>query len=143
MKANPEGGSSALAFVLLLFSLGMLMLNGLQQQLNQQQSVVASEIGFLKQYVQALSAQSWGSQLRWQAANQWRCQQQANEWRACVLVTAKGEGLMAAQEVPEHGQAPITVWRWGYIDNSRWIAAPHGWLDFCPLAETALCLLPE
>lgn len=143
MRANPEKGSSALAFVLLMFSLGMLMLNGLQQQLTEQQGVVASEIDFLKQYANALSAQSWGSQQRWEASNQWRCQQQGKDGRACVLMTEKGEGIMAAQQVPEAGQIPITLWRWGDFDNTRWIAIPHGWLDFCPLSEATLCELPE
>lgn len=143
MKPHPERGSSALAFVLLMFSLGMVMLNGLQQQLNLQQSVVAGEVNYLQQYAQALSAQSWGSQQRWEPLTQWQCKMQGGLWRACVLVLETGEGIMAAQKVSEQGNVPITLWHWGNIEDTRWVVAPHGWLDFCPLSEVALCLLPE
>lgn len=138
-----QRGSSSLAFVLLLFSLGMLMLNGLQQQLNQQQQSVASEINLLKQYAGAASALAWGGQQRWQATNEWRCQQQELEWRACILLTDKGETLMAAQTFSAEDKDPVTLWRWGSLEDSRWRAAPHGWLDFCPFRESTQCQLPR
>ncbi|WP_435927677.1 DUF2509 family protein [Dryocola sp. BD613] len=138
-----QRGSSSLAFVLLLFSLGMLMLNGLQQQLNQQQQSVASEINLLKQYSEAASALAWGGQQRWQATSSWQCQQQAMAWRACILSTDKGETLMAAQKLSAEDENPVTLWRWGSLEDSRWRAAPHGWLDFCPFREAARCQLPR
>lgn len=119
------------------------MLSGLQQQLTQQQSAVASEVAFLQQYAHALSAQSWGSQLRWEPSNQWQCQKQGNDWRACVLTLETGEGIMATQKLSDSEIIPITLWRWGHVENSRWRVTPHGWLDFCPLSEGVLCLLPE
>ncbi|MCT4715429.1 DUF2509 family protein [Enterobacteriaceae bacterium H18W14] len=140
---NLQRGSSSLVFVLLLLSLGILMLNGLQQQLNQQQKAIASEISFLKYYVDAVSALAWGGQQRWQATRQWQCQQQGKEWRACVLLTEKGETLMAAQKLPGQDQLPLTLWRWGSLEDSRWRAAAHGWLDFCPIREDAQCQLPQ
>ena len=138
-----QRGSSSLAFVLLLFSFGMLMLNGLRQQLNQQQKSVASEINWLKQYAGAASALAWGGQQRWQASPQWQCQQQVAEWRACILLNDKGETLMAAQQLSAEDKDPVTLWRWGHLQGSRWRAAPHGWLDFCPFREAALCQLPR
>lgn len=143
MKTGRQRGSSSLAFVLLLFTLGMLMLNGLQQQLNQQQKAVACEISFLKQYADAASALAWGSQQRWQAIRQWHCLQRGKEWRACILLTEKGEALMAAQKLSAHEQIPVTLWRWGKLEDSRWRALPHGWLDFCPIREVAQCQLPQ
>ncbi len=137
-----QQGSSSLAFVLLLFSLGMLMLNGLQQQLRQQQKAVASETALLKQYADAASALAWGGKLRWQAVREWRCQQQDRQWRACTVLTDKGETLMAAQGAAKADQNPITLWRWGKLDDTRWRDVPHGWLDFCPLREAARCQLP-
>ncbi|NIY48629.1 DUF2509 family protein [Cedecea colo] len=138
-----QRGSSSLAFVLLLFSLGMLMLNGLQQQLDQQQKSVASEINLLKQYAGAASALAWGGQQRWQATRQWRCQQHEQEWRACLLLTDKGEMLMAAQKLSEADKKPVTLWRWGNLEDSRWHAEPHSWLDFCPFREAVRCQLPQ
>ena len=138
-----QRGSSSLAFVLLLFSLGMLMLNGLQQQLNQQRKSVASEVNWLKQYASAASALAWGGQQRWKASKQWRCQQQEPEWRACILLNDKGETLMAAHSLSTEDKDPVTLWRWGNLEDSRWRAAPHGWLDFCPFREATLCQLPR
>lgn len=138
-----QRGSSSLAFVLLLFSLGMLMLNGLQQQLNQQQLAAASEINLLKQYAGAASALAWGGRQRWQATRQWRCQQHEQEWRACILLTDKGETLMAAQKLSAEDKNPVTLWRWGNPEESRWRAVPHGWLDFCPFREATRCQLPR
>lgn len=143
MTANLQRGSSALAFVLLLFFLGMLMLNGLQQQLNQQQDAVAREVGYLKSYAGAVSALAWGSQVRWQGTNERQCQQKGSEWRACMLMTAKRESVLAGHMLSENEKHPVTLWRWGYLKDDRWHAAPHGWLDFCPFREEAQCLLPE
>jgi hypothetical protein len=143
VKARAQRGSSSLAFVLLLFSLGMLMLNGLQRQLSQQQATVASEIGFLKQYSGAISALAWGSRQSWQATGSWSCQNRPGEWRACVLRTEKGESLMAAQMLSGKDKSPVTHYRWGEIKDSRWQAKAHGWVDFCPLPEVSQCLLPQ
>ncbi len=142
MKTDFQRGGSSLAFVLLLLSLGMVMLNGLQQQLNQQQKTVASEISFLKEYAAAVSALAWGSQQRWPTTMRWYCQQQGNQWRACILSTEKGEALMAAQKLAAQAATPVTLWRWGSLEDARWRAAPHGWLDFCPFREAARCQLP-
>lgn len=144
MKGGTERGSSSLAFVLLLFSFGMLMLNGLQQQHRRQQVVVASETEYLKQYSAAVSALAWGTQRRWSNDSLWQCQQQALQWRACVKTIDKKRSLMAAQRQPQTaGNSPLVLWRWGKIENTRWISASHGWADFCPFTQASQCLLPE
>ncbi|HEY1846002.1 MAG TPA: DUF2509 family protein [Buttiauxella sp.] len=143
MKANRQSGSSSLAFVLLLMALGLLMLHGLQQQLNQQQAGVAREVGYLKSYAGAVSALAWGRRQRWQGMEQWQCQRKDSQWRACLRVTGKGESLMAAQKLSSVDKTPVTLWRWGKLVNNRWRTAIHGWIDFCPLKEGAQCLLPE
>ena len=79
MNRPLERGNATLGFVLLLFALGTLLLSGLQQQLSHQRHLVASEVGFLKQYAQALSAQSWGSLLRWNPQQIWQCQEQSKD----------------------------------------------------------------
>lgn len=144
MNRPLEQGNTTLGFVLLLFALGTLMLSGLQQQLSHQRHLVASEVGFLKQYAQALSAQSWGSLLRWNPQQTWQCQEQSKDgWKVCVLAVEKNVALMAAYGRISGQQTPMVLWQWGMIENSDWISTPHGWLDFCPFAEEAKCHLPQ
>jgi hypothetical protein len=143
MNRHHQQGSSSLAFVLLLFSLGMLMLSGLQQQLQGQHTAVAGEVRYLKEYATATSALAWGGQQSWQGKNHWQCQQQITSWRACVRILKNGKVIMAAQGVYPKESPPVTLWRWGTLKNGRWEAAPHGWADFCPLPEVDACLLPK
>jgi len=144
VNGQSEKGNATLGFVLLLFALGILMLSGLQQQLNQQRYLVASEIGFLKQYAAAVSAQAWGSQLSWTSTPTWECQHQSHQgWNACILTVGKNEFLMAAYGNFPGQQSPVTLWLWGSLENSRWISTPHGWLDFCPLTDASRCQLPQ
>ncbi|MEL4012697.1 YgdB family protein [Dryocola clanedunensis] len=143
MNRHHQQGSSSLAFVLLLFSLGMLILNGLQQQLHGQRTAVAGEVRYLKEYAAATSAMAWGGQQSWQGKKHWQCQQQTTGWRACLRITEDGKGIMAAQGVYPKESAPVTLWRWGTLSSGRWAAAPHGWADFCPLPEVDACLLPD
>ncbi|TDN47467.1 MULTISPECIES: YgdB family protein [Buttiauxella] len=144
MNKRFERGNVTLGFVLLLFALGMLILSGLQQQLSHQKFLVASEVGFLKQYASAVSAQSWGSQLSWQPQQSWHCQQQTeNGWKACVRMQEKNEAVMAAFGIVSGQKTPLILWEWGILVNSRWSAVPHGWLDFCPFDEVTRCQLPQ
>ena len=144
MSGHPERGNITLGFVLLLFALGILMLGGLQRQLSHQRHLVASEVGFLKQYAAAISAQAWGSQLTWQPQQTWQCQQEiVKGWIACVLLVERNEVLMAVRGTYSGAQLPLTLWRWGVVDNSHWLSTPHGWLDFCPFAEVPRCQLPQ
>ena len=139
-----ERGNATLGFVLLLFALGILMLSGLQQQLNHQRFLVTSEISFLKQYAAAVSAQAWGRQLSWTSAQTWHCQQQPEQgWNACILTMENNEVVMAAYGKTPGQQTPLTLWQWGALDHSRWISTPHGWLDTCPFTEFSRCLLPQ
>lgn len=144
MSRYDERGNITLGFVLLLFALGMLMLSGLQQQLSHQRFLVASEVGFLKQYASAVSAQAWGSQLSWQSQHSWQCQQQpVKGWKSCVRVVEKNEAVMAAFGIVSGHKTPLILWKWGTLANSQWSATPHGWLDFCPFTEVERCQLPE
>ena len=151
-----ERGNITLGFVLLLFALGMLMLGGLQQQLSHQRFLVASEVGFLKQYASAVSAQAWGGQLSWQSEQSeqsqqsqqsqqsWQCQQQPGKgWKSCVWVVENNEAVMAAFGMVSGQKMPLILWEWGTLINSQWSSAPHGWLDFCPFAEVSQCQLPQ
>lgn len=143
MKHSLEHGGSSLAFILLLFFSGLLLLNGLQQLLTQQRNSVAREVAYLQSYAGAVSALAWGGRLRWQGTHRWQCQQKESEWRACLRVVAKRESVLVAQKLSANDKSPIALWRWGYLEEGRWRAAPHGWLDYCPFREEAQCRLPE
>jgi len=120
------------------------MLSGLQQQLSHQRFLVASEVGFLKQYASAVSAQSWGSQLTWQSQQSWQCQQQPGKgWKSCVRVVEKDQAVMAGFAMVTGQKMPLILWQWGKLDHSQWSSTPHGWLDFCPFTEVEKCQLPQ
>lgn len=144
MSRPLERGNITLGFVLLLFALGTLMLSGLQQQLSHQRFLVASEVGFLKQYISAVSAQAWGGQLSWQSQQSWQCQQQPGKgWKSCVRVVENNEAVMAAFGMVSGQKMPLILWEWGTLVNSQWSSAAHGWLDFCPFTEVSQCQLPQ
>ena len=144
MNRSLERGNITLGFVLLLFALGILMLSGLQQQLSHQRFLVASEVGFLKQYISAVSAQAWGGQLSWQSQQSWQCQQQPGKgWKSCVRAVENNEAVMASFGIVSGEKMPLILWEWGTLINSQWSSAPHGWLDFCPFAEVSQCQFPQ
>ncbi len=37
----------------------------------------------------------------------------------------------------------MTLWRLGNVIQGSIVFSPHGWSDFCPLKEVALCRIPE
>ncbi|TGC66563.1 hypothetical protein C9F00_19255, partial [Salmonella enterica subsp. enterica serovar Wilhelmsburg] len=55
---------------------------------------------------------------------------------ACVRRLAGAEGGMAAQV------DGMTLWRLGNVIQGSIVFSPHGWSDFCPLKEVALCRIP-
>ncbi|SUG04040.1 Protein of uncharacterised function (DUF2509) [Salmonella enterica subsp. enterica serovar Pullorum] len=36
----------------------------------------------------------------------------------------------------------MTLWRLGNVIQGSIVFSPHGWSDFCPLKEVALCRIP-
>lgn len=133
---NRQQGMSSLALVLLLLILGSLMLAGLNQQLDALMRIVTTESQAIQHQVTAQSALEWGRSQSWQPQTEYQCQQHPQQqWRACLRITGERVVLMASS-------GTIALWRLGEVKAGEVLFSPHGWSDFCPLKESALCLQP-
>ncbi|EPU0990782.1 DUF2509 family protein [Cronobacter turicensis] len=132
---------STIAMVLALLLLGSLMLGGLQQQLDSRFGRAANESAAIKAFNDALSALALSQRQHWQFTPQWQCQTlPEGNGRACVR-QMQSYLLVTAQGVQENTSS-LTLWRWAQADGERLRFMPHGWSDFCPLAEAKQCQLP-
>ena len=120
---NRERGVSSLAMVLLLLLLGGLLLQGLSQQEASFASRVATESQALQHQAVVQSAMEWGRMQSWQRQPAVRLHGEDN-----VLLITDYEGM--------------SLWRQGEVIDGNIVFSAHGWSDFCPLREAALCLLP-
>lgn len=144
MNYRQEQGSSSLLMVLMLFALGSLMLDGISRQLRAQRFEIAGEVQFIKNDTAARSALAWGERQNWPQQSTWQClSEQSHAWRACLYQTEKGEALLAAAGAGSSQALPLTLWRWGMLQEGKLVASAHGWLDFCPLMDKDLCDLPR
>ena len=132
---NRQRGMSSLALVLLLLIIGSLILTGLNQQLDAFTRIVSSERQLIQQQVNAQSALEWGKNQLWPVSPNIQCRN-APQGRACVRLLGNERVLLSA------GSSDVMLWRVGEIQNGRIVFSPHGWSDFCPLKEDALCRLP-
>ncbi|ALB64816.1 hypothetical protein AFK62_15915 [Cronobacter condimenti 1330] len=132
---------STLSVVLAFLLLGSLLLGGLQQQMDSRFRRVAAESSAIKAFNESLSALALSQRKHWQFTPQWQCQpvQEVNG-RACVRQT-EAYLLVAAQGFTEN-TIPVTLWRWAKEEGNTLRFIPHGWSDFCPLAEAKQCQLP-
>lgn len=130
---NRQRGISSLAMVLMLLVLGSLMLQGLNQAQYQQRAMVNDETRVLRNLASVHSALQWGKFQPWTLAAGQQCLAYDEASRACLRLFADGTLLLIAQN------QTLRLWQSG-----KWTAAglhfsPHGWSDFCPLTEAALC----
>lgn len=131
-----QQGMSSLALVLLLLMLGSLMLTGLNQQLDALMRIVRADSQAIYHQAAAQSALEWGRTLPWPTDSDAGCQQHPQQpWRACLRILAQRAVLIASS-------GGITQWRQGEVTAEGVIFWPHGWSDFCPLKESALCQQP-
>lgn len=136
-----QQGGGALIMVIILLALSAALLNATRKQLDDGLSRVNDERQFLQQRVQASSALSWGTRQRWPVAPEWQCQREnASGWRSCLLTVNDPRELLMGDSGP------------GTIAQYQWVARPgamslkplpHGWLDYCPLAEEEGCYPDE
>ncbi|ASD60627.1 TPA: DUF2509 family protein [Enterobacter asburiae] len=132
---NRQRGMSSLALVLLLLVLGTLILTGLNQQLTTFSALVGGEKSSLQQQVKVQSALEWGRVQSWSSESQVQCKM-TPAWRVCLRQLSGARVLLIA------GDSGLLLWRSGEIVDGNVRFSPHGWSDFCPLKESALCQLP-
>ncbi|HCM9422696.1 TPA: DUF2509 family protein [Enterobacter asburiae] len=132
---NRQRGMSSLALVLLLLVLGTLILTGLNQQLTTFSALVGGEKSSLQQQVKVQSALEWGRVQSWSSETQVQCKK-TPAWRVCLRQLSGARVLLIA------GDSGLLLWRSGEIVDGNVRFSPHGWSDFCPLKESALCQLP-
>jgi len=132
---NRQRGMSSLALVLLLLVLGTLILTGLNQQLTTFSALVGGEKSSLQQQATVQSALEWGRVQSWSSETQVQCKK-TPAWRVCLRQLSGARVLLIA------GDSGLLLWRSGEIVDGNVRFSPHGWSDFCPLKESALCQLP-
>ena len=126
---------SSLALVLLLLVLGTLILTGLNQQLTTFSALVGGEKSSIQQQATVQSALEWGRVQSWSSEPQVQCKK-TPAWRVCLRQLSGARVLLIA------GDSDLLLWRSGEIVDGNVRFSPHGWSDFCPLKESALCQLP-
>lgn len=126
---------SSLALVLLLLVLGTLILTGFNQQLTTFSALVGGERRSLQQQATVQSALEWGRVQSWSLEPQVQCKK-TSAWRVCLRQLSEARVLLIA------GDSGMLLWRAGEIVDGKIRFSPHGWSDFCPLKESALCQLP-
>ncbi|CAH5685358.1 hypothetical protein AI2999V1_3582, partial [Enterobacter cloacae] len=132
---NRQNGIASLTLVLLLLVLGTLILTGLNQQLITFTMLVGDESRTIQQQAAAQSALEWGRVQHWSLQPDVQCKQRQTQ-RVCLRVLNESQVLLIA------GDGELLLWRGGEIVNGHIRFLPHGWSDFCPLKERALCRLP-
>lgn len=132
---NRQRGISSLALVLLLLVLGTLILTGLNQQLTTFSALVGGESRSLQQQASVQSALEWGRVQNWMLAPDIQCKK-ASLWQVCLRLLSGARVLLIA------GSHGLLLWRAGEVVDGGIHFSPHGWSDFCPLKEGALCQLP-
>ena len=130
-----QQGMSSLALVLLLLVIGTLTLAGLNQQLDAFARIASGERQSILHHAMAQSALEWGRNQLWPTVPDIQCRQAA-QGRVCLRATGDNRVLLIA------GSSEFLLWRGGAILEGRVVFTPHGWSDFCPVKEAALCQLP-
>ena len=129
-----QHGIASLTLVLLLLVLGTLILTGLNQQLITFTMLVGDESRAIQQQAATQSALEWGRVQHWSLQPDVQCKQRQTQ-RVCLRVLNESQVLLIA------GDGELLLWRGGEIVNGHIRFLPHGWSDFCPLKERALCRL--
>ncbi|WP_267248861.1 YgdB family protein [Yersinia sp. Marseille-Q5920] len=155
MSCDHQRGTSTLAAVATLFSLGLFLLSALHRKLDNIQHITAEEQHHLRAFNQATSSLNWGAgqkwsfSMPWQAGSTWHCNEHLQYGlKACLKPASlagffilRGEGqssgiqppLMLYQRVQLHSTH-------GVRGEHRLIKVAHGWSDFCPDKDAKFCL---
>lgn len=131
-----QHGNSTLGMVLMMLLMGGLTLHATRTQLSQSMVLVADEQLHSQDFWQAQAALEWGSVQNWPQATGWQCQQwTAEQWQSCLLRLEDDNALLSG-----HGEGRgLWLYRWVSIPNTQPQLQAHGWIDYCPLSQPALC----
>lgn len=135
-----QRGSGALMMVLMLLLMSAALLNATRQQVGRMLSQVADEREGYQQMSLATSALNWGKRQRWPEHAGWQCKESAFHWRACLL--QRGETNLLSGDSGVGTQARFQ-WVSRVPASGLLSVTPHGWLDYCPLANEKECLQDE
>ncbi|MDY4387451.1 YgdB family protein [Pectobacterium aroidearum] len=147
MKQGLQKGSGTLAMVLLIAAIGLLLMSGLQRQLESAIQVGNDERHYLRAFNQALSSLNWGIGLRWRVSTEsWQCQQlSAEQLVVCLRAASDGkQGVLRGEgTLPASTRTLKLYQRVSFLaQSSSQIAIQplaNGWLDFCPDKEVMRC----
>ncbi|WP_034946786.1 DUF2509 family protein [Erwinia oleae] len=137
MKEQQGGG--LLIAVILLLMMSATLLHATRRQLDDSLSVVVKESRYIRQYSLAASALAWGSKRQWSAKDDsWYCQtENIYRWRACLRGLTAESYLMRGDSGP--GSVAHFQWMIPGSEPAKMMPVPHGWIDYCPLAQEKMC----
>ncbi|EAA7242782.1 DUF2509 family protein [Salmonella enterica] len=134
---NRERGASSLILALLILMLGSLLLQGVNQQQASYASRVATQSLAIQRQALVQSALEWGRGQLWSGVAEMECWRYSSSGaRVCLWRLSGDEVVMAAH------YDGMTLWRLGNVIQGTIVFSSHGWSDFCPLKEVALCRIP-
>ncbi|SLM64166.1 MULTISPECIES: YgdB family protein [Dickeya] len=150
---------SILAIVMLVMVVGLLLLSGLQRQLDSQLKLGIDEQRFWQAFNLAMSSLNWGMSLRWPPDNEWQCQSMAARALSACLHIPKSQPVADDNRLAASGNSRMGLLRGeGRLDGSAEplvvyhrvaVQIQHsavqiqplvgGWLDVCPESEESVC----
>lgn len=134
---NRERGVSSLAMVLLLLVLGSLLLQGVNRQESRFASRVVTQSQALQRQAVVQSAMEWGRMQPWRLQLAAQCRRYTTQdAEVCLRQLTNNFVLLIV-----HYEG-VSLWRQGAIIDDNIEYSAHGWSDFCPLKEQALCQIP-
>ncbi|WP_241771480.1 YgdB family protein [Pectobacterium peruviense] len=147
MIKGKQEGSGTLAMVLLIAIIGLLLMSGLQRQLDAAIQMGSDERHYLRAFNQALSSLNWGVGQRWGALTEnWQCQQlSADPLVVCLRAASDGgQGLLRGDGAIPASPRPLRLYQrvsFSALSSGQITIQPlgNGWLDFCPDKDVAHC----
>ncbi|WJY17283.1 DUF2509 family protein [Pectobacteriaceae bacterium CE90] len=146
MKKDSQVGSSSLLMVMLLLMIGLLLLGGLQRQLDAAVQIGSDEQQYWRAFNRALSSLSWGLSLEWQGdQSDWQCQRLSAEiLRVCLRLSPEnGRGILRGEGAFSSQTTPLLLYHRveSLASATGLVLRPlaQGWFDSCPESQESQC----
>ncbi|WP_313689157.1 DUF2509 family protein [Pantoea sp.] len=131
-----QAGNSTLGMVLMVLLMGGLTLHATRTRLAQDMVLVADEQQHHQDFWRAAGALQWGKVQHWPQTPGWQCQWwETEQWRSCLLRMEDDHGLLQGSGTGRE----LALWHWVSLQGNQIRFRAHGWIDYCPLADAALC----